>query len=89
VHNSYSPVSKRYDLDECLKIGCSTAMECMKKEFAEGVIAMFGEEYLRQPTREDLERLLKLGESFGPRKGFSTSHNEVLVHCFFMRLAYM
>jgi hypothetical protein len=52
------------DLDEYLKIGDSTAMECMKK-FTEGVIAMFGEEYLRQPITEDLERLLKLGESFG------------------------
>jgi hypothetical protein len=52
------------DLDEYLKIGDSTAMECMKK-FAEGIIAMFGEEYLRQPSTEDLESLLKLGESFG------------------------
>jgi hypothetical protein len=52
------------DLDEYLKIGDRTTMECMKK-FAEGVITMFGEEYLRKPTTEDLDRLLKLGESFG------------------------
>ena len=33
--------------------------------FVEGVIAVFGEYYLRRPTVEDAERLLKIGESRG------------------------
>ena len=36
-------------VDEYLKIGESTAMECMKN-FAVGVIQVFGEEYLRKST---------------------------------------
>ena len=52
-------------LDESLKIGETTSMEAMKY-FVEGVIAVFGERYLRRPTKEDAERLLKIGE----RRGF-------------------
>ena len=52
-------------LDEYLKIGETTSMEAMKT-FVEGVIAVFGEKYLRRPTVEDAERLLKIGE----RRGF-------------------
>jgi hypothetical protein len=52
-------------LDESLKIAETTAMEAMKY-FVEGVKAVFGERYLRRPTMEDVERLLKLGE----RRGF-------------------
>ena len=52
-------------LDESLKIGETTSMEAMKT-FVEGVIAVFGEKYLRRPTVEDDERLLKIGE----RRGF-------------------
>jgi hypothetical protein len=52
-------------LDESLKIGETTSMEAMKY-FVEGVIAVFGERYLRHPTKEDAERLLKIGE----RRGF-------------------
>ena len=51
-------------LDEYLKIGDSTGLEAMKM-FAEGVIAVFGGHYLRRPTVEDAERLLKIGESQG------------------------
>ncbi|XP_044964617.1 uncharacterized protein LOC123425009 [Hordeum vulgare subsp. vulgare] len=51
-------------LDEYLKIGKSTALECMDK-FAEGVIAVFGSDYLRRPTREDVEHLLQVNESRG------------------------
>jgi len=36
-------------VDEYLKIGGSTALECMKNFFA-GIIQTFGEEYLRKPT---------------------------------------
>ena len=38
--------------DETLKIGETTSMEAMKY-FVEGVIAVFGERYLRRPTMED------------------------------------
>jgi len=48
-----------------LKIGETTAMECLKN-FAKGVREVFGARYLRRPTVEDTERLLKLGE----RRGF-------------------
>ena len=41
-------------------------MEAMKY-FVEGVIAVFGERYLRRPTMEDAECLLKIGE----RRDFS------------------
>jgi hypothetical protein len=51
--------------DEYLKIGESTGVECLKK-FVQGIIEVYGEEYLRRPTVEDLERLLKESE----RRGF-------------------
>ena len=53
-------------LDESLKIGETTSMEAMKN-FVEGVIAVFGGRYLRRPTVQDAERLLKIGE----KRGFS------------------
>ncbi|XP_039804113.1 protein ANTAGONIST OF LIKE HETEROCHROMATIN PROTEIN 1-like [Panicum virgatum] len=52
-------------LDESLKIGETTSMEAVKY-FVEGVIAVFGKRYLTRPTKEDAERLLKIGE----RRGF-------------------
>ncbi|KAL6840949.1 hypothetical protein ACP4OV_029209 [Aristida adscensionis] len=51
-------------LDEYLKIGKCTALECLDK-FAQGVIEVFGGEYLRRPTREDVERLLQVNEARG------------------------
>ena len=33
--------------------------------FVEGVIAVFGEYYLRRPTVEEAERLINIGESRG------------------------
>ena len=51
-------------LDESLKIGETTSMEAMKN-FVEGVIAVFGGRYLRRPTVQDAERLLKIGEKRG------------------------
>jgi hypothetical protein len=44
-------------LDEYLKIGKCITLECLDK-FAWGVIEVYGGEYLRRPTREDLERIL-------------------------------
>jgi len=46
-------------VDEYLNIGGSTAMECMKN-FAAGVIQVFGDEYLRKPTQADVDRLLQV-----------------------------
>ena len=56
--------SSANELDEYLKIGETTAMEAMKN-FVKGVRDVFGERYLRRPTMEDTERLLKLGEKRG------------------------
>lgn len=52
-------------LDEYIKIGESTAVECLKL-FVKGVIEKFGAEYLRKPTVQDVERLMEIGE----RRGF-------------------
>ncbi|KAL6645483.1 hypothetical protein ACP70R_017091 [Stipagrostis hirtigluma subsp. patula] len=52
-------------LDEYLKMGESTGVECLKM-FVKGVIEVFGAEYLRRPTVEDVERLIQIGE----RRGF-------------------
>ena len=41
-------------LDEYLKIGESTGVECLKM-FVKGVIEVFGEKYLRCPTVQDVE----------------------------------
>jgi hypothetical protein len=53
-------------LDEYLKVAESTALECLEK-FVEGVVDVFGSEYLRRPTAEDMERLLQVGVSWIPR----------------------
>jgi hypothetical protein len=42
-------------LDEYMKIGKCTALQCLDK-FARGVIELFGGGYLRRPTCEDVER---------------------------------
>ena len=44
-------------LDDVIKIGTSTTLECLGK-FAEGVIECFGPDYLRPPTTEELEKIL-------------------------------
>jgi len=49
-------------IDEYLKIGESTAMECMNN-FAAGVVQVFGGEYLRKPTQADVDRLLQVVEA--------------------------
>uniref|UniRef100_A0A0D3CJV7 DDE Tnp4 domain-containing protein n=1 Tax=Brassica oleracea var. oleracea TaxID=109376 RepID=A0A0D3CJV7_BRAOL len=50
--------------DEYLRLGESTALSCLTN-FTESVIQLFGDEYLRRPTTEDLERLLDIGEIRG------------------------
>ncbi|XP_048602103.1 uncharacterized protein LOC125580890 [Brassica napus] len=51
-------------VDEYLRLGESTALSCLSN-FTEGVIQLFGDEYLRRPTLEDLQRLLDIGEIRG------------------------
>jgi hypothetical protein len=50
--------------DENLRIAESTTIECMNN-FCRGVIECFGPTYLRKPTREDIQRLLHIGEARG------------------------
>jgi len=49
-------------IDQYLKIGASTALECMKN-FALGMIEVFGNECLRKPTQADVDRLLQVAEA--------------------------
>uniref|UniRef100_A0A0D3C2P9 DDE Tnp4 domain-containing protein n=1 Tax=Brassica oleracea var. oleracea TaxID=109376 RepID=A0A0D3C2P9_BRAOL len=53
-------------VDEYLQLGESTSLSCLTN-FTEGVIQLFGDEYLRRPTPEDLQRLLDIGEGRAPR----------------------
>lgn len=50
--------------DEYVKIGESTAIESMKR-FCRAVVEVFGNEYLRSPNANDVERLLQIGEQRG------------------------
>ncbi|XP_024007896.1 uncharacterized protein LOC112083906 [Eutrema salsugineum] len=51
-------------VDEYLRLGESTAIKCLEK-FTEKIISLFGDEYLRRPTPEDLKKLLDVGEDRG------------------------
>ncbi|XP_024004398.1 uncharacterized protein LOC112081857 [Eutrema salsugineum] len=51
-------------VDEYLRLGATTARKCLE-HFVEGIIALFGDEYRRRPTPQDLQRLLAIGESRG------------------------
>jgi hypothetical protein len=51
-------------LDEVLRIAASTCLECLGK-FAEGVIEKFGDEYLRLPRADELEKILQENEARG------------------------
>ncbi|CAN0920676.1 Protein ANTAGONIST OF LIKE HETEROCHROMATIN PROTEIN 1 [Linum grandiflorum] len=44
-------------LDEYFQLGESTALDILKK-FCTAIVNVYGVEYLREPTREDLEKLL-------------------------------
>ncbi|KAL0824513.1 hypothetical protein Bca101_048190 [Brassica carinata] len=50
--------------DEYLRLGASTAILCLEN-FADAIIQVFGDEYQRKPTPEDLQRLLDSGEARG------------------------
>jgi histidyl-tRNA synthetase len=51
-------------LDEYLKVAETIALECLEN-FVQGVVEIFGGEYLRSPTIEEVEHLLQVGESRG------------------------
>ncbi|XP_056862173.1 uncharacterized protein LOC130509887 [Raphanus sativus] len=51
-------------VDEYLRLGESTALSCLH-HFTYGIVQLFGEQYLRRPTPEDLQRLLDIGEKRG------------------------
>uniref|UniRef100_A0A0D3C914 DDE Tnp4 domain-containing protein n=1 Tax=Brassica oleracea var. oleracea TaxID=109376 RepID=A0A0D3C914_BRAOL len=51
-------------VDEYVRLGETTARKCLH-HFTAGIVQLFGEEYLRRPTPEDLERLLYIGEQRG------------------------
>ena len=51
-------------VDEYLRLGKSTTLSCLHN-FTDGIIWLFGNEYLRRPTPEDLQRLLDIGEKRG------------------------
>ena len=45
-------------IDEYVRIGESTTIECVKR-FCQGVVEIFGSEYLRSPNATDISRLLR------------------------------
>ncbi|XP_033143232.1 uncharacterized protein LOC103860167 [Brassica rapa] len=51
-------------VDEYVRLGKSTARNCLHN-FTAAIIDLFGDEYLRRPTPDDLERLLHKGEERG------------------------
>ena len=51
-------------VDEYLRLGETTTRLCVEI-FLEGIIYLFGDEYLRRPTPADLQRLLDVGEQRG------------------------
>ncbi|XP_023644453.1 uncharacterized protein LOC111832376 [Capsella rubella] len=51
-------------VDKYLRIGETTSMKCMQ-HFVDSIILFFGDEYLRKPTAEDLQKLFIIGEIRG------------------------
>uniref|UniRef100_A0A0D3DLU7 DDE Tnp4 domain-containing protein n=1 Tax=Brassica oleracea var. oleracea TaxID=109376 RepID=A0A0D3DLU7_BRAOL len=51
-------------VDEYLRLGSTTTRSCLE-HFVDGIISLFGEEYLRRPTPADLQCLLDIGEYRG------------------------
>uniref|UniRef100_A0A0D3EE55 DDE Tnp4 domain-containing protein n=1 Tax=Brassica oleracea var. oleracea TaxID=109376 RepID=A0A0D3EE55_BRAOL len=51
-------------VDEYFRLGESTALLCLE-HFVQGIINLFGDEYLRRHTPEDLQRLLDIRELRG------------------------
>ena len=51
-------------MDEAFGIAETTALECVNK-FVRGIRHIYGENYLRRPNGEDIQRLLQVGEARG------------------------
>ncbi|XP_056842885.1 uncharacterized protein LOC130495500 [Raphanus sativus] len=51
-------------VDEYVRLAETTAQHCLHN-FTAGIIDLFGDQYLRRPTPEDLQRLLLKGEERG------------------------
>lgn len=51
-------------IDEYLRLSETTTRLCVEK-FKEGIMYLFGDDYLRRPTPADLQRLLDIGEYRG------------------------
>ncbi|XP_048600013.1 uncharacterized protein LOC106372888 [Brassica napus] len=51
-------------VDEYLRLAGTTEHSCLH-HFTDAIIQLFGDEYLRRPTKEDLQRLLYIGEQHG------------------------
>ena len=51
-------------LDNNLQMIEGTIIQCVKI-FIQGVIACFGDEYLRRPNQDDIERLFNVVEQLG------------------------
>ncbi|XP_019094446.1 PREDICTED: putative nuclease HARBI1, partial [Camelina sativa] len=51
-------------VDEYIRLAACTARKCLE-HFVVGIVDLFGAEYLRRPTQEDLQRLLFYGEQRG------------------------
>lgn len=51
-------------VDDYVRISSVTALECLKK-FCKGVIEIFEPQYLRRPSPEDVQHLLRIGEARG------------------------
>lgn len=52
------------DMDDRYRMGESTALQCLQR-FCQTIIDLYGDSYLRSPTVEDLERLLKQNSNRG------------------------
>nr|XP_011459904.1 PREDICTED: uncharacterized protein LOC101296748 [Fragaria vesca subsp. vesca] len=52
------------NVDEYVRIGQTTTLNSLKR-FVNAVVVLFGDEYLRSPNRNDITRLLLIGEKHG------------------------
>lgn len=51
-------------MDESFGVAENTTIECMIN-FVQGVRHIFGQQYLRRPTNEDIQHLMQVGEARG------------------------
>ncbi|KAG7578909.1 Harbinger transposase-derived protein [Arabidopsis thaliana x Arabidopsis arenosa] len=51
-------------VDGYIKIGGTTTLECLRR-FSQGIIRLYEQEYLRAPTQDDLQRIMRVSEMRG------------------------